>query len=343
VTPADPDLASLVANAGVPARNRAVVGRMIADALELASGPADELDLKIASAALAEMGDAFTMFAPHRSDPKVAVFGSARIQRDDPLYAQATAVASLLAAEGWKVITGAGPGLMTAAMEGAGREHSFGVTIRLPFENAASSVVLDEKRNVAMKYFFTRKLMLIKESKGFICLPGGFGTLDEMFELLTLTQTGKGVPVPIVLLDPPGDPFWEGITSWVTNQLVRRGFIGQDDCNLFLVTESAERACREICDFYRVFDSIRYVGELLVIRMRTVPTADQLARWNDDFADICTTGRIETVGPTRAEQSDRDRIDLARVALRFNPRKQGRLRLLIDAINSTASPDGSSL
>jgi uncharacterized protein (TIGR00730 family) len=342
VTAADPDIDALLAQAGVPPRNLAVVRRMVADAIELGSGPADELDLKIAAAALAEMGDAFAMFAGHRADPKVAVFGSARITRDDPMYAQASAVAELLAAEGWKVITGAGPGLMTAAMEGAGREHSFGVTIRLPFENSASSVVLDEKRNVAMKYFFTRKLMLIKESKAFICLPGGFGTLDEMFELLTLTQTGKGVPVPIVLLDPPGDPFWEGITTWVTNQLVRRGFIGPDDNDLFLVTESPERACREVCDFYRVYDSIRYVGDLLVIRLRTAPSASTLQRLNDEFADICTSGGIDVIGPTRAETSDRDRVDLARVALRFNPRKQARLRRMIDVLNGEPSDGGDA-
>jgi uncharacterized protein (TIGR00730 family) len=334
------EIARLLDAADIPPARRAVVQRMIVDAVELGMGPADELDLKIASAALAEMGDAFTMFAPHRRDPKVTVFGSARIRRDDPLYGQASDVASLLAGAGWKVITGAGPGLMTAAMEGAGREHSFGVNIRLPFENEAASVLLDPANSVAMKYFFTRKLMLIKESMGFICLPGGFGTLDEMFELLTLTQTGKGVPVPIVLLDPPGDPYWEGITGWVDEQLVQRGFVSADDTALYLVTDSPTVACGEITGFYRVFDSIRFVGDRLVLRLKTPPTDAELADLNERFADVCESGRIERSKATRAEITDDDRVDMPRLALRFNPRRQGRLRQLIDALNAAGGSRG---
>lgn len=315
---------------------RSHVRRLVAEALAMGTSGLDELDLKIASAALTEMREAFAMFAPHRADPKVTVFGSARVRPDDPLYAQGRLVTSLLAAAGWKVITGAGPGLMTAAIEGAGRDHSFGVNIRLPFENRAGSLLLDDAKSVAMKYFFTRKLMLIKESKGFVCLPGGFGTLDEMFELLTLTQTGKGVPVPIVLLDTPGDPYWEGIIGWVEDQLVSRGLISAEDRSLYLVTDSAERACAEITGFYANFESIRWVGDLLVIRLHRAPSAEQLAQLNEEFADLCTKGTIDAIGPTRAELGDQDRLHHARVALRFNPRKQGRLRQLIDALNRLA-------
>ena len=183
---------------------------LLESALGLLGDHPAKLDLKVASAALKEMRSAFRVFAPYRHVPKVTVFGSARTEAHDPLYAQATTIASALAERGWMVVTGAGPGIMQAAMEGAGRERSIGVSIRLPFEQGANPVIAGDDKAVSMKYFFTRKLMLVKESQAFVCLPGGFGTLDETFELLTLTQTGKGLPVPIVFLDTAGDTFWVG-------------------------------------------------------------------------------------------------------------------------------------
>ena len=171
---------------------------------------ADTLNLKIATAALQEMREAFEMFQPYEGIKKVAIFGSARTRPEDPFYAQARAVAARLAALDWMVITGAGPGIMQAAMEGAGRERSIGVSIRLPFEQSANPIIAGDHKYVSMKYFFTRKLMLIKEAAAYVCLPGGFGTLDETLELLTLTQTGKGLPAPIVLLDTPGERYWRG-------------------------------------------------------------------------------------------------------------------------------------
>src|ERR1700704_3417379 len=192
----DDPLAALLDAAGAR-QNRRVLRDILATAVGLAGDDVDPLDLKITRATLAEMRDAFRTFAPYRGFPKVTMFGSARVKHDDPHYVTARAVAARLAAEGWMVVTGAGPGIMAAGMEGAGRERSFGVTIRLPHEQEANPVILGDPKLVSMKYFFTRKLMLIKESKALVCLPGGFGTLDETFELLTLTQTGKGVPVPI--------------------------------------------------------------------------------------------------------------------------------------------------
>ena len=170
------------------------------------------------------MRDAFAMFAPYKDVRKVTIFGSARTTSDDPLYEQTRRVAHNLAEAGWMVVTGAGPGIMEAGMEGAGRERSIGVSIRLPFETGANSVIAGDAKHVAMKYFFTRKLMLVKESSAFVCLPGGFGTLDETFELLTLTQTGKGLPVPIVFLDTPGDPYWEAVDEFVETHLVSAGW-----------------------------------------------------------------------------------------------------------------------
>ena len=184
---------------------------LVASALGLLTDEPDPLDLKIAAAAMTEMREAFAVFAPFEPIPKATVFGSARTRRDDPVYEQARRIANALADRGWMVVTGAGPGIMQAAMEGAGRDRSIGVAIRLPFEQGANPVIAGDEKYVSMKYFFTRKLMFVKESRAFVCLPGGFGTLDETFELLTLTQTGKGLPVPIVLLDPPHDPFWRRI------------------------------------------------------------------------------------------------------------------------------------
>ena len=177
---------------------------LVSEALGLITDQPDTLDLKISVAALAEMREAYQVFAPFKNEPKVSIFGSARTQPDDPLYAQARDLASALAERGGMTVTGAGPGSMQAGMEGAGVERSIGVSIRLPFETGANSIIADDDKHVSMKYFFTRKLMLIKESHAFVCLPGGVGTLDETFELLTLTQTGKGVPVPIVLLTRTG-------------------------------------------------------------------------------------------------------------------------------------------
>ena len=197
------------------------------------------------------------------------------------------------------VVTGAGPGIMQAAMEGAGREHSIGVAIRLPFEQGANPVIAGDEKYVAMRYFFTRKLMLVKESRAFVCLPGGFGTLDETFELLTLTQTGKGLPVPIVLLDPPDDPFWERIDEMIQDQLVERGLVSPADRGLYLVTDSCDEAAAEIDRFYANYHSIRYVGDHLVLRLRQPPTDDQLAELNDRFGHLVARGRDRAHRPVR--------------------------------------------
>ncbi len=198
---------------------------VIASGVLLAGDDTDRLDLKIAAATLAEMRVAFNAFAPYRDQPKVTIFGSARILADDPLYLAARDAAALLAAEGWMVITGAGPGIMAAGLEGAGREMSFGVNIRLPFEQEANEFIRGDTKLVSMKYFFTRKLELVKESQGFLCLPGGFGTLDETFELLTLQQTGKSVPTPIVFLDEPGGSYWEGWRRFTLDHVAAGGYI----------------------------------------------------------------------------------------------------------------------
>ena len=309
---------------------------ILATAVLLAGDGAHRLNLKITNAALREMRAAFHMFAPYRDVPKVTIFGSARTSPEDPLYAQTHDLAAELADRGWMVVTGAGPGLMAAGMEGAGREHAIGVLIRLPFEGGANPFILGDDKLIEMKYFFTRKLMLIKESAAFVALPGGFGTLDETFELLTLVQTGKAEPVPIVLLDTPGGSYWNGWQRFVDQEVAGNAMISRHDFSLYRITDSAAVAVAEIEHFYRNFHSLRYVGDRLVLRLRTAPTRAELSELSDAFTDI-VDGRIERSGPFPPEVSGKDHLDLPRIAMRFDRHGFGRLRALIDALNDLPS------
>lgn len=300
----------------------------------LATSQASTLDLKIASASLTEMADAYDMFAPYRAARKVTIFGSARTTPEDPLFALTVDVAHRLSTHGWMVVTGAGPGIMEAGMVGAGRENSIGVSIRLPFETSANSIIAGDEKYVSMRYFFTRKLMLMKESHAFLCLPGGFGTLDEMFELLTLTQTGKGVPCPIVLLDRADDPFWSGVHDFIEQEVLPRGLVSEQDLSLFTVTNDVGHAVNEIVSFYANYHSIRFVRGRLIIRMHRAPDEHQLSYMNEHFGLLCEKGAIEVTPATKDEIDDSDNIDLARVKLAFNGRNFGKLRQLIDYLNT---------
>ena len=317
-----------------PTQNRRLAKDLLTAAAGMISDRPATLDLKIAASAVIEMRDAYDMFAPYRGRRKVTIFGSARTTLDDPLYAQAKGIAERLARDDWMVITGAGPGIMQAAMEGAGREQSIGVSIRLPFEQGANPVIAGDAKYVSMKYFFTRKLMLIKESSAFVCLPGGFGTLDEMFELLTLTQTGKGVPVPIVFLDTPGDPYWEEVAEFVNTQLVNRGLVAPADTNLYHITDTCDAAVEEINRFYANYDSLRYVGDLLVIRVKQAPNDEQLAELNTTFNHLITAGTITRVDPLPIEVKEHDRVEYQRIAFSFAKHWYGDLRQMIDVLNS---------
>jgi uncharacterized protein (TIGR00730 family) len=320
-------------------RNRDVLAEIFRNAYELAGQDADRLDLKITRDALKEMALAFRMFAPFEGIPKVTVFGSARTLRTDPLYDQASELARRLTEVGWMVVTGAGPGIMAAATEGAGGDKSLGVTIRLPFEEEPNDL-LETEQVVAMKYFFTRKLMLIKESSGFVSLPGGFGTQDETLELLTLVQTGKATPAPLVLLDVPGQTYWTSWSKFVDDELVGRGLVSPHDSNLFTITDNVDEAVAEIRGFWRNYESIRWVGPRLVVRLRGEPTDAEVAELNAEFRDLLVDGAIERTEPLRAEVSDNDKLHLPRLVLRFNVRKGARFRDMIRALNGfdTAPP-----
>jgi uncharacterized protein (TIGR00730 family) len=287
---------------------------------------------------------AFKVFAPYRHVPKITMFGSARTLPEDPLYAQARDLAAALAQHDWMVVTGAGPGIMAAGMEGAGRDHSFGINIRLPFEQSANEFILGDPKLVEMKYFFTRKLMLVKESDAFVVLPGGFGTLDEALELLTLAQTGKAEPVPIVLLEVPGGTYWHGFQQFVAREVEARGLISAEDRHLYCITDDVQEATAEILGFYRNYHSRRFVRGELVMRLRAAPTEDEVAALDEEFADICLEGGIRATGALPAEVADGDWPDLPRLAFRFDQLHHGRLRQLIDRVNQLSSaPEAGSM
>jgi uncharacterized protein (TIGR00730 family) len=331
----DQRLVELLDAAGATA-DRDQLFEILASAVLLAGDGAHRLDLKITNAALKEMRAAFHMFAPYRDVPKVTIFGSARTRPEDPLYARTHDLAAALASQGWMVVTGAGPGIMAAGMEGAGRERAIGVLIRLPFEGGANPFIVGDDKLIEMKYFFTRKLMLIKESAAFVALPGGFGTLDETFELLTLVQTGKAEPVPIVLLDTPGGSYWQAWQRFVEEEVAGDGMVSTEDFSLYRITDNVADAVDEIERFYRNFHSLRYVGDRLVLRLRSAPKRSELAGLNRDFADI-VDGPIERSGPFPPEVAGKDHLDLPRVAMRFDRHGFGRLRPLIDALNDLPS------
>ncbi len=314
--------------------DRRLIAELIQDAIKLGTDSTSTLNMKIASAAISEMREAFAMFTPFSERKKVTIFGSARTTKDDPVYKQTEAVAAKLAQNGWMVVTGAGPGIMEAGMSGAGREMSIGVSIRLPFETSANSIIAGDEKFVAMRYFFTRKLMLVKESQAFICVPGGFGTLDEMFELLTLAQTGKGNPVPIVVLDLPNDPFWEDLDTFIKRTLLPRKLVSPQDLALYRICSSVDDAVSEITSFYAVYHSMRFVGKRLVLRLNKEITDQQLLELNDEFADICVDSKLERATATKAEKDDNDNVDKSRLVFQFARRDFGRLRQLIDAINT---------
>lgn len=312
---------------------RDLLRSMLTTVWELGHQEPDVGDLKIADVALAEMAEAFRVFRPYRSVRKVTMFGSARTLPADPVYVLARDLAAHMADAGWMVVTGAGPGIMAAGSEGAGRDHAFGVNIRLPNEGDANPFIAQDPKLVEMRYFFTRKLMLMKESHGYALLPGGFGTQDECYELLTLLQTGKAEPAPVVLVETPGGTYWHGWRRFVDEQAVRPGYVSADDVALFRVASTSEEAADEILGFYRNYHSCRWVGDLLVLRLQHAPNRAELKDLNDRFSDILVSGAVRPASPFPPERSGNDHLELARVALRFDKLHYGRLRLLIDALN----------
>jgi uncharacterized protein (TIGR00730 family) len=300
---------------------------------------ASRADLKLLSRTLKELRHAFRFFDGLRGRPKVTVFGSARLPAGSPAYRQAESFGRAMARSGWFVVTGAGEGIMEAAHIGAGREHSIGVNILLPFEQPGNTVMEGNPHLIQTKYFFTRKLLFLKESSGVVLFPGGFGTMDEAFEVLTLLQTGKSHLFPVVLVDEPRGAYWATWRRFLVDNLLETGMISAEDFSLFRITSSVEEAVREIHGFYRVFHSMRYAGRDLVIRIREHLAPDTLASLNRDFPDLLVEGSISQ-GKALPEEADEPEIaDLPRIVFRFNSGRQGRLRQLIDQLNGLVDDD----
>jgi len=310
------------------------VDELIAMAQQLCSDGASVGDLKIATGTLREMRAAFKMFAPYRGVRKVSTFGSARTESGDPVFTLAEQFARCIADCGYMVITGAGPGIMEACQRGAGRERSFGINIRLPQEQSANTVISGDHKFMHFRYFFTRKLFFLKEADAVVLFPGGFGTHDEGFETLTLLQTGKTRPVPLILLDRPRGTYWKTWQRYVEDHILRRGMIATEDLALYKVTDNVEAAVDEIVGFYRVYHSSRYVRDRLVIRLlRPLPDA-YVRELATEFQDIIVDGVLEQRAAFPAERDDPEVFHLPRLSCRFNRRHYGRLRVLIDRINT---------
>ncbi|MCA9179650.1 MAG: TIGR00730 family Rossman fold protein [Planctomycetales bacterium] len=317
-------------------RNDDLIQRIKDAAEKLSRDGSTRGDLKIVSRTLRELRYAFKVFSPYRWRRKVTIFGSARTRQEEPAYQQAVLLGREMAARDWMVITGAAAGIMEAGHRGAGREHSMGLNIMLPFEQEANPVIAGDDKLVNMKYFFTRKLMFVKECDAVVCLPGGFGTLDEALEVLTLLQTGKRDIVPVVLLDAPGGSYWSALDQFIQDALLAGGMISPEDLHLYKVTDSVEETLDEVLGFYDVYHSMRFVRERLVIRMLQEISDDQLRVLNDQFKDIVVRGAIERTKALPEEADEEALASLPRLVFTFNRRNLGRLRLLIDQLNDPA-------
>ncbi len=313
--------------------DRDLLAEMMVTITRLARDRTGRGELKMLVSAMKELRYAFKVFAPYSGVRKVSIFGSSRTPAGHPDYAQAHEFARRMRAKGWMVITGAGDGIMRAGHAGAGREASFGVAIRLPFEQRTNEVVLDDPKLVNFKYFFTRKILFLKEASAVVLFPGGFGTHDEGFEALTMVQTGKNNLIPVVMVDSPGGDYWRRWRDYVESELLGRGMIGSEDMNLFRVTDDVGEAVEEVAGFYRRYHSMRYVGPLLVLRLVSALEPAALERLNDAYASILLQGRVEQhPGPLDGENGELP--DLPRLSLAFNRRDVGLLRLMINDVNA---------
>jgi uncharacterized protein (TIGR00730 family) len=336
--PLDDQIMTLIAAAG-GSPHADLIKEIVHTALKLVSDRAGRGDLKLLNSALKELRYAFKVFNPYRHLRKVSIFGSSRTRPDQAEYQQAHRFAEAIARLGFMVITGAGDGIMAAGHGGAGREKSFGVNIRLPFEQRANAFIQDDPKLVTFKYFFTRKLVFMKESHAIVLFPGGFGTHDEGFEAMTLIQTGKANLLPLVFVDAPGGTYWAEWRSYVERHLLGKGMISEQDMSLFRVTSSMEDAVEEITRFYRVYHSARYVRDQLSIRLVRRPSAAVLARIENGFVDIVAPGGTWRLSePLPEEANEPELAGLPRLVGRFNRRDFGRLRQLVDVLNADPAP-----
>lgn len=335
-TPADPKLTrqiqELIQTKG-GGHNEAEVADIIENALKLLTDVKDTGDIRVIQTALRELRYAFRVFAPYHQKRKVTIFGSARTKPDSVEYKQAVEFGQKAVKAGYMVITGAGPGIMQAGHEGAGPENSFGVNIRLPWEQSANPVIAEDEKLITFKYFFTRKLIFIRHSDAIALFPGGFGTMDEGYEAITLMQTGKSQLMPLVLIDRPGGTYWKTWDKQVREHLLRDKLISAEDLNLYQITDNTDEAVKIIARFYRNFHSTRWVRDQFVIRLKHAPSQSAIDAMNEDFADIITGEPIKIIAATPEEVEDNAHLDLSRIAFGFDRKSYGRLRQLIDVLN----------
>jgi uncharacterized protein (TIGR00730 family) len=313
--------------------NEVLIGEMIRTIIKLAADGTSRGELKILNRALKELRHAFKVFAPYGAVRKVSIFGSTHIKEDDPYYHLARDLAQRFAQEGLMVITGAGPGIMQAGHEGAGPENSFGVNIRLPAVQQANRFIKDDSKLMSFHFFFTRKLMFVKEADAVVIFPGGFGTHDELCEALTLAQTGKSQIVPIILMDLPGQAYWTAWERFLREAVLSRNYISGQEFSFFKVIDNVDDALREIKTFYRNFHSYRFVRHDLVIRLNHAPAPALIDMLNQEFVNILKGGKITRTEPLAEEADDPSTLHLHRLRVPFNREDFARLRQMIDIIN----------
>ncbi len=314
-------------------KSNSLIEEMIITALLMGKDGIADADLKLYNRSLKELRGSSRVFGPYSATRKVSLFGSARTRPDQPEYKAAEEFARKMAAVGFMGITGAGPGIMAAAQEGSGRDNSFGLGIALPFEGGANPTIEGDHKLINFNYFFTRKLAFVKESDATAVFPGGFGTMDEIFEVLTLMQTGKATIYPIVMIDAPGGIYWKTWVQFVREHLFRLGLISEEDFNLFLVTDDVDAAVEEITRFYKNFHSYRYVGKECVLRLQNPVDEKMLIALNQEFRDLLATGEYAACAALKQEGDEPELSHLHRLKFTNKRGKTGRLRKLIDRVN----------
>ncbi len=323
-----------LAKACHPDDNVDLIEEMLTTIAKLGIESNDRGDMKLINVALKELRYASKIFTSYRDEKKVVVFGSARVRKDSDEYRMAEKLSKLIVENGFKVITGGGPGIMEAGNKGAGRENSFSLNIKLPFEQKHNPYIIGDEKAISFKYFFNRKLFFLKESDATVLFPGGFGTLDEGFENITLVQTGKSKPRPIILIEPPGSQYWNHWFDFVTRVLVESGFISQNDMGLFIRVNTIENAIDEILQFYKVYHSIRYIGNKTVVRLKSLLSSENIEVLNRKYADILRSGKIELTDSLPAEQKGGEFLDLQRLVMDFNRCDYGKFYEMLRLLNT---------
>ncbi len=306
------------------------IRELLQTSLKVVKDGRDSGELKLMASTLKEIRHAYRVFADYPHAPKVSIFGSARTPSEHPDYIRAVEFSRMMAEHGWLVITGAGDGIMKAGHEGPGRDSSFGLSIRLPFETTANEIIAGDSKLINFRYFFTRKLMFVSQADAVVCFPGGFGTNDEAFEVLTLIQTGKSSIVPVVMLEGKGGTYWRDWNAYINEALMKTRFISPEDYSIYYIAEDSDDAERHIKRFYRNYHSSRYVRDDLVLRIKHRITDEDVARLNHEFDFLVKSGSIEQRGPYEVET---DHLDLPRIAFTHTRRNYGIVRKLIDRIN----------